>query len=215
MALNLIFQYLTLRGYKCDPSIQARAVNDLTWSIVRKFGNFNPTYQGLEFIFHHLLEIGQFLHRPVQIVSIASGLGFAEYWLQIMAHSFKLDLTIECYDAACGSHDEESLKKNAWLLPTIQSANVLQLDHDVLMLLWPPQRNSLAYEVLNRFTGSYLIYVGENICSSRSCTADLKFHRYLSRYNLIDSTDIDSVNQYLVNTPLTYYGIRIHIYQLK
>lgn len=44
--------------------------------------------------------------------------------------------------------------------------------HRVLMLVWPPYDDPMAYETLKNFTGNKLIYVGE---SGGGCTGDDKF----------------------------------------
>jgi hypothetical protein len=146
-AVDLTFQYLMKIGYTVDYRMKIKVNDDLNMAVVRRFGNFNPTYYGLQTILKYLTNIA----KSVRMVSIASGIGFAEYWLKVMALETDYDLSIDCYDAGFGAHDERMLKQNSWLYPTIGKSDGLILDHDVIMLAWPPESNPLAFNVIRNW----------------------------------------------------------------
>lgn len=119
-------------------------------------------------------------------------------------------VVMDCYDIRFQYETVKEMETYLWRPPIGVDAGLLNYDHYLLMIFWPPEMSSMVYDVITNFAGRHLIYVGENKMG-RSCTANEQFHTYLNdNFKLVM---ILTASKYLVNNPYTYSDINIYIYE--
>lgn len=104
------------------------------------------------------------------VLSIGSGLGLIEYLLKDRGHDVvATDLYDPKFCDTAGNAYTEVEELEA-------VAAVKKYPTDVLLIVWPPYNDPMAYNALKEFNGSIVIYIGE---SCGGCTADDDFHELL------------------------------------
>ena len=106
-----------------------------------------------------------------QILEVFSGQALWAYLLQLInVNVIATDLEIE--------------KKTYTSVEKMDALKaVIKYKTNILMMIWPPCGDPIAYKTLQRFKGDKVIYIGEG---DDGCTGDEKFHKLLStKYELV------------------------------
>ena len=108
------------------------------------------------------------------LVEVGAGLGYWSYLL----HQHGAD--IEAYDIALGDDNKwfcnEETRTGAWFPVKQCDAEFVPPCDRTLLLCWPPYDDNMAFNVLSRYSGDKLIYIGEDI---DGCCGNEKFFNLL------------------------------------
>lgn len=131
------------------------------------------------------------IQKEGPIVEIGAGTGYWAYLLR------QVGVEVHAYDAKPGhnhwcSHDP-------WTHVEVGGPEKV-LDHPqcTLMLCWPPYNESLAHDCVELYTGTTVVYIGED---PYGCTGDSAYHEYMDRRfkraNTVSIPQWFSINDYL------------------
>lgn len=118
-------------------------------------------------------------HSP--IVEVGAGTG---YWASLVAAAGG---TIHAYDKNPPTIRENEYKHSVLYHPVLP-VELMRLKKETLFLCWPPYADSMAVNVLRKYEGDTLIYVGED---EYGCTAnDAFFKELVANWQLLKQIDI-------------------------
>ncbi len=147
---------------------------DYRADMVREFSWAIPSFEALHVI-------TKFAPR---ICEIGAGTG---YWAWMLT---QYGASVIAYDLHVPGVEENKWgHKKTWF--DVKQGDVLSINQHqdrALMLCWPPYQDPMSSAVLELYTGSKVIYIGEG---SYGCTANEKFHDMLGQdFNEIDCVDL-------------------------
>lgn len=121
-----------------------------------------------------------------KIVEVGAGNG---YWASLLRAN---GVDVVAYDSnpvETGTNDFHTSTKTSWTdVAKGDSKSAAQHPDRALMLSWPPQESSMAYDTLKAYKGNTLIYIGEG---RGGCTANQQFFDRLARdWEPIEEVDI-------------------------
>lgn len=104
------------------------------------------------------------------VLSIGAGLGLIERLLKDRGHNV---VATDLYDPKfCDTEGDAYMEVEE----LEAAAAVKKYPTDILLIVWPPYDDPMAYNALKEFRGDVVIYIGE---SYGGCTADEEFHQLL------------------------------------
>jgi hypothetical protein len=130
-------------------------------------------------------------HSPAGVVEIGAGNG---YWRYLLTHAGVDVEAIEKDPVGMGKNpywrNAPLALRRSWSLPIIKGDETYLALTDparTLLMVWPPEGESLAENALRAYQGQTVCYVGE----WRAATGDAAFHNWLRlEWDLIESTPI-------------------------
>lgn len=114
------------------------------------------------------------LYQP--ILEIGAGLG---YWAYLMQ---RRNIIVKPYDIKPVSYTNGE----SWTIVFKMRDDIFDdTENWTLFLCWPPYEEAMAYNMISKYKGKHVIYIGEG---DGGCTADEKFHDYLYENFILTTT---------------------------
>jgi len=136
------------------------------------------------------------LMKNKNILSIASGMGYAELWLKE-----KFNINIKITDKGNSGYFNKELPEYVEKIEALQALNKYKNWYDVIFIAWPPYQSNLALNVLKEMKkNSKMIIIGEGY---GGCVADDDFWEEIEnkeKYQVKEIYDFDSflgINDYI------------------